>query len=105
VGLGEGDLSAGRARVTVAGMMGLLLLLGVDRMIALRFTASGVEATLARSQSEALDEVGALEDQEVAEAARVQILEARGPDQVEGALALAIELNVHRVLTRVKAAI
>jgi len=105
VGLGERNLGSGRAWVTIAGMMGLLLLLGVDRLVSLRFTASGVEATLAESKSQALDEVGVLEDQEVAAAARAQILEARSPDQVEGALALAIELNVHRVLARVKEAI
>ena len=105
VGLGERDLSAGRAWVAVAGMMGLLLLLGIDRLTALRFTTSGVEATLAESKNQALDEVGELDDQQVAAAARAQILEARSPDQVEGTLALAIELNVHRVLARVKEAI
>jgi hypothetical protein len=105
VGMGEQDLSGNRVWVVIAGMMGLLLLLGVDRLTALRVTPGGVEATLAQAQAQALEEVGALEDPEVAEVGRMQILQARSPDQVQGALAMAVELNVNRVMERVKQAI
>ena len=105
VGLGEQDLSSNRVWVVIAGMMGLLLLLAVDRLTALRVTPGGVEATLAQAQAQALEEVGALEDQEVAETARAQILRAESPAQVEAARAMAVELNVNRVMERVKQAI
>ena len=105
VGMGEQDLSGNRVWVVIAGMMGLLLLLGVDRLTALRVTPGGVEATLAQAQAQALEEVGALEDQEVTETARAQILRAESPAQVEAARAMAVELNVNRVMERVKQAI
>jgi len=105
VGLGEQDLSTNRVWVIVAGMMGLLLLLAIDRLTELRVSPRGVEATLARAQAQAMEEIGALEDREVAEAARAQILQAENPDQVKGALATAMELNVTRVVERVKEAI
>jgi hypothetical protein len=105
VGLGEQDLSSSRVWVVIAGMMGLLLLLGVDRLTELRVSPTGVEATLAQAQTQALEEVGELEDKEVAEAARAQILQAESPDQVQAAMAMATELNVNRVMERVKQAI
>jgi predicted DNA-binding transcriptional regulator YafY len=105
VGLGERDLSSNRVWVVIAGMMGLLLLLAVDRLTTLRVSPTGVEATLAQAQARALEEVGALEDQEVAETARAQILQAESPDQVQAAMAMAVELNVNRVMERVKQAI
>ncbi|MDH4136678.1 MAG: hypothetical protein OEW09_08205, partial [Anaerolineae bacterium] len=82
VGLGEQDLSSNRVWVVIAGMMGLLLLVAIDRLTALRVSPTGLEATLAQAQAQALEEVGALEDQEVAETARAQILQAESPDQV-----------------------
>jgi predicted DNA-binding transcriptional regulator YafY len=105
VGLGEQDLSSNRVWVIIAGMMGLLLLLGIDRLTALRVSPGGLEATLAQAQARALEEVGDLEDQEVAETARAQILQAESPAQVQAAMAVATELNVNRVLERVKEAI
>jgi len=105
VGLGEQDLSSSRVWVVIAGMMGLLLLLGVDRLTELRVSPGGVEATLAQAQSQALEEVGELEDKEVVEAARAQILQAESPVQVQAAMAMATELNVNRVMERVKQAI
>jgi predicted DNA-binding transcriptional regulator YafY len=105
VGLGERDLSSSRVWVIIAGMAGLLLLLAVDRLTALRVSPTGVEATLAQAQAHALEEVGALEDQEVAETARAQILQAESPAQVKVAMAMATELNVSRVMERVKQAI
>ncbi len=101
-GLGEQDLSSGRVWVIIAGMAGLLLLLGIDRLTALRVSPTGVEATLSEAKAHALEEVGALEDQEVAEAARAQILQAESPAQVETARAIAVELNVNRVVERMK---
>jgi len=105
VGLGEQDLSTNRVWVIVAGMMGLLLLLAIDRLTEIRVSPKGMEATLAQAQAQAMEEIGALEDREVAEAARAQILQAENPDQVKGALATAMELNVTRVVERVKEAI
>lgn len=105
VGLGERDLSSGRAWVIVAGMVGLLLLLAIDRLTGLKVSPGGVEATLAQAQAQALEEVRGLEDREVAEAARAQILQAESPDQVQVAMAMAVELNVSRVMERVKQAI
>jgi len=105
VGLGERDLSSGRVWVIIAGMAGLLLLLSIDRLTTLRVTPGGVEATLREAKVHALEEVGALEDQEVAEMARAQILQADSPAQVEAARAMAVELNVNRVVEQVKEAI
>jgi hypothetical protein len=105
VGLGEQDLSSSRAWVIVAGMMGLLLLLAVDRLIGLRVTTGGLEATLAQVKAQALGEMNEIEDREAAEAARAQILQAESPAQVEAARAMAVELNVNRVMERVKEAI
>lgn len=105
VGLGEQDLSSFRTWVIVAGMMGLLLLLVVDRLTELKFSPAGVEATLTEAQAHALQEVGALDNPEIAKAAQAQILRAENPDQVQAAMAMAVELNVNRVVERVKEAI
>jgi predicted DNA-binding transcriptional regulator YafY len=105
VGMGERDLSSNRVWVIIAGMAGLLLLLAIDRLTALRVSPGGLEATLAQAQAQALDEVSELEDREVAETARAQILQAESPDQVQAAMAIAVELNVNRVMERVKQAI
>jgi len=105
VGLGEQDLTASRAAVVIAGLGGLLLLLNIDRLTGLKFSASGVEATLSEAQALALEEVGALDDPEVAEAARAQILQAKSPDQVQAAMEKAVKLNVTRTLELVKDAI
>jgi predicted DNA-binding transcriptional regulator YafY len=105
VGMGERDLSSNRVWVIMAGMAGLLLLLAIDRLTALRVSPGGLEATLAQAQAQALDEVSELEDREVAETARAQILQAESPDQVQAAMAIAVELNVNRVMERVKQAI
>jgi hypothetical protein len=105
VGLGERDLSSNRVWVIIAGMAGLLLLLAIDRLTGLRVSPTGVEATLAQAQAYALEEVGELEDQDVVDAARAQILQAESPAQVEAARAMAVELNVNRVMERVKQAI
>ena len=105
VGMGERDLSSNRVWVIMAGMAGLLLLLAIDRLTALRVSPGGLEATLAQAQAQALEEVSELEDREVAETARAQILQAESPDQVQAAMAIAVELNVNRVMERVKQAI
>jgi len=105
VGLGERDLSSNRAWVVVAGMAGLLLLLAVDRLTGLKLSPSGMEATLAEVKAQALGEVNEIENREAAEAARSQILQAKNSDQVQAAMAVAVELNVNRVVERVKEAI
>jgi predicted DNA-binding transcriptional regulator YafY len=105
VGLGEQDLSSSRVWVIVAGMAGLLLLLAVDRLTGLKVSPSGVEATLAQVKAQALEEMNEIEDREAAEAARAQILQAESPAQIKAAMAMAVELNVNRVMERVKQAI
>jgi predicted DNA-binding transcriptional regulator YafY len=105
VGLGEQDLSRSRVWVVIAGMAGLLLLLAVDRLTGLKVSPGGLEATLAQVKAQALGEVSDIEDREAAEAARAQILQAESPDQVKAAMAMAVELNVNRVMERVKEAI
>jgi predicted DNA-binding transcriptional regulator YafY len=105
VGLGEQDLSSSRVWVIVAGMAGLLLLLVVDRLTGLKVSPSGVEATLAQVKAQALEEMNEIEDREAAEAARAQILQAESPAQIKAAMAMAVELNVNRVMERVKQAI
>jgi predicted DNA-binding transcriptional regulator YafY len=91
--------------IIIAGMMGLLLLLAVDRLTALKVSPGGVEATLFQVKAQALGEINEIEDQEAVEAARAQILQAESPAQVQAAMAMATELNVNRVMDRVKQAI
>jgi hypothetical protein len=105
VGVLQGDLPANRLWLVLGGMVALLLLLAVDRLTSLRVGPEGVEADLAQVQDQALARVQTLEDPRVAEAARAQILQAKTPAEVHGAVGMAMELNVSRVVDRVKAAI
>jgi len=105
IGLGERDLTANRTWVIVAAMAGLLLLLAVDRLTGLKVTSTGVEATLAETKVNAMADLAAMEDQNAAEATRPQILQAENSDQIQAAMAVAVELNVSRVVERVKDAI
>jgi hypothetical protein len=91
--------------VTIAGMVCLLLLLAVDRLTQLEVTPSGLKASLSQIQAEAIKETAAMQDTQVAEAAQAQILEAKSPEQVEDAMAMAIELNVTKIISRVQQAI
>lgn len=104
-GLGAQDIPQRRLWAIIAGMVGLLLLLAIDRLTGLRVSATGVEATLSEMQAQALDEVGALENKEAVEAAREQILQAKNPAQVETARAMAVKLNMSRVMELVQEAI
>jgi hypothetical protein len=105
VGLGDRDLGQ-RSMWALIVAMGLLILLPVvDRIQTISISPGGFEATLGAAKARALEEVGALEDQEVADAAREQIRQAKSADQVQAAMALAVELNVNRVIERVKEAI
>jgi hypothetical protein len=105
VGVLQHDLESNRLWLIIGGMVALLLLLGIDRLTALRVGPQGVEAELSQAREKALAQVEALEDKEVAEAAQAQILQAKTPAEVEGAVGMAMELNVSRVVDRVKAAI
>lgn len=106
VGLGEKDLSGNRSWVVVAGLAGLLLLLAVDRLTGLKVSPGGLEATLAEFKARAVREVGAMvEDPQVAETAQAQILQAQTVDQVQAAVAQAVELNVTRALEAIREAI
>ena len=105
VGVLQHELDSNRLWLIIGGMVALLLLLGVDRLTALRVGPTGVEAELAQAKKTALAQAEALEDKEVAEAAQAQILQAQTPAEVQGAIGMALELNVSRVVDRVKAAI
>ena len=105
LGLGEQELTSGRVWVIVVGVVGLLLLLVVDRLIQLKVSPAGMEATLDQIKARALGEMNEIEDRDAAEAARAQILQAENPDQVQAAVVVAVELNANRVIERVKGAI
>lgn len=105
VGLGDRDLSANRLLAVIGGMIGLLLLLSIDRLIGLRVSKEGVEATLAEAKVQALGEISDIENQEAAEAARTEILQAQSAEQVQAAKAMAVELNASRVIERATEAI
>jgi len=105
VGLGDRELGSNRVWVIVAGMVGLLLLLGVDRLTGLKVSPGGVEATLTEAKARALEQAGELEDPELAEALEAQILRSENPEQVKAAVDLVTELNVSRVVERIKEAI
>jgi predicted DNA-binding transcriptional regulator YafY len=105
VGLGEQELGANRVWVIIAGLVGLLLLLGVDRLIGIKVSPGGLEATLTEAKARALEQAGALDDPELAEALEAQILRSENRDQVQAAVELAHELNVNRVVGRIKEAI
>jgi predicted DNA-binding transcriptional regulator YafY len=105
VGVLQHDLESNRLWLIIGGMVALLLLLGIDRLTALRVGPQGVEAELTQAQAKALEEVAAMDDQEVAKAAKEKILQAKNPAEVEGAMAVALSLNVTRVVERAKQAI
>lgn len=105
VGLGGQDLGGNRLWALIVALLLLLLLPVVDRIQELRVSPGSFEAKLSELKAEALERIGGIEDQEAAEAARRQILQARNPDQVQAALAVAVELNVSRIMDRVKEAI
>ena len=105
IGLGSQELDIARTWVIIAGLAGLLLLLGIDRLTGLKVSPQGLEATLAEAKAQALKQVEELEDDEVAEAAKSQIRQAGSAEEVEGALGLVMELNVNRVVRRVREAI
>jgi predicted DNA-binding transcriptional regulator YafY len=102
---GSPALSASWTWVIIADMGCMLLLLAVDRLTELQVTPRGLEARLTEVQSQALEEVSAMEDPQVAQAARRQILQAKSAEQVKDAVAMAIELNVIQVVDRVQEAI
>ena len=105
VGVGGPDLSTNQVWVIIAALVGLLLLLAVDRLTGLRVSPGGVEATLSEVKAQALEEAGALEDPELAEALEAQIRRSRSRRQVQAAMELATELNVSRAVKRIKEAI
>jgi hypothetical protein len=88
-----------------AVMVLLLLLPVVDRIQTISVSLSGVEATLTEAKAKALGVVDSLEDPQIAEVAREQIFQAESTGQVRTAKAMAVELNVNRVIERVKEAI
>lgn len=105
VGLGERELSGNRMWIVIVALMGLLLLLAIDRLIGIKVSPGSLEATLSQAQARALEEVGALDDPELVEAARAQILRSETSDQVQAAMDFAVELNINRIVKRVKEAI
>jgi predicted DNA-binding transcriptional regulator YafY len=106
VGLGDQDLSGNRLGAVIGGMVGLLLLLAIDRLISLRVSREGVEATLTEAKAQALERVGAMvEDPQAAESVRERIIQAKSPGQVQAAVAQAVELNVTQTVDTVREAI
>jgi predicted DNA-binding transcriptional regulator YafY len=105
VGLGGRDLGQRSMWVLIVAMGLLILLPVVDRIQTISISPTGFEATLSEAKARALEEVGALEDQEAAEAAREEILQAESAEGVQAAVAVAVELNVNRVIERVEEAI
>jgi predicted DNA-binding transcriptional regulator YafY len=104
-GLGDQELSSNRLWAVIGGMVGLLLLLAIDRLTGLRVSTEGVEATLAEVKVQALDEISDMEDKDAVNAARKDILRAQTTDQVRAAKAVAVELNANRIIERVTKAI
>lgn len=105
VGMGDPDLGQRSMWALIVAMALLILLPVVDRIQTISISPTGFEATLGEVKAQALEEVGALEDQEVAQAAREQIRQAESASQVRAAVAMAAELNVNRVVERVEEAI
>jgi len=101
----ESDIGARSMWALIVAMVLLVLLPVVDRVQTISVSPTGFEATLSEAQALALEEVGTLDDPEVAEAARAQILQAKSPDQVQAAMEKAVKLNVTRTLELVKDAI
>jgi predicted DNA-binding transcriptional regulator YafY len=104
-GMGERDLGQRSTWVLIVAMGLLILLPVVDRIQTISLSPTGFEARLSEAKARALEEVGALEDQAVAEVAREEILHAESAGQVQAALAVAVELNANRVIERVQQAI
>lgn len=104
-GLGERDLGDRNTWALIVAMALLVLLPVVDRIQEIRISPGGFEARLSQTKAQALEEIAAMEDRGVAQAARAQILQARSAEQVQAALAMAVDLNVTRVVERVKEAI
>jgi predicted DNA-binding transcriptional regulator YafY len=105
IGLGEQDLPNSRVWITIAASVGLLLLLAIDRLTGLKVSTEGVEATLTEAKVKALEEISDIENQEAAEAARAEILQAQSTEQVKAAKAVAVELNATRIVERATEAI
>jgi len=105
VGLGSAELSSSRVQVIIAGMLGLLLLLAIDRLTELSMSGSGFTATLSEAKVRALQQVETLDNRQVAEVTRAKIMAASSPAEVQGALSLAQELNVTRIVDQITQAI
>jgi hypothetical protein len=104
-GMGGRDLGNHNMWALIVAMALLVLLPVVDRVQSLSVTPGGFEATLTETKAQALEAIDALEDQEAAQAARKRILEAQSAGEVQAAKAMAVDLNVDRVVERLKDAI
>lgn len=106
VGMGDHDLGDKSMWALIVALALLVLLPVVDRIQEIDISPTGFKAKLlSEDQAQALEEVGALDAPEVAEATRAQILQAKSPDQIQAAMAMAVKLNVNRVVEQVKEAI
>ena len=104
--LGEQELDTNRLWAIIAGMVGLVLLLTIDRLRELRVSPTGgFEATLDEAKTSALEEIDGLDHPVAKEAAAAQILQAKSAEQIEAVRAMAIKLNVSQVMDRVREAI
>jgi|GEM_PF-1993730 len=103
---GERTLETTRLWAVIAGMVGLVLLLTIDRLRELRVSPTGgFEATLTEAKASALEEIEGLDHPVAKETAATQILQAKSTEQVEAVRAMAIKLNIGQVMERVKEAI
>jgi len=102
---GGSEIRSGQVWIIIAGMACLLLLLAIDRLEELRLTPTSLQARLSHTKAQALEAVGAIEDQEARAAALAGILQARSVKEVRQVRDLAIELNVNTVEQRIREAI
>jgi predicted DNA-binding transcriptional regulator YafY len=102
----KSDLGGNSVWVLIVAMALLVLLPVVDRIQTLSLSPAGLEATMTETQAKAIKEVGAMvEDPQAANAAQAQILQAKSPEQVQAAVAQAVQLNVTRTVDATKEAI
>lgn len=101
----ESDIGANSMWALIVAMGLLVLLPVVDRIQEISLSPTGFSAKLTQTKAEALAEVSQMENREAAEMIQGQIVQARTPGEVKAVQAMAVELNVNRVLETVKQAI
>jgi len=102
----ESDVGDRSMWVIIVAMALLVLLPVVDRIQEIDISPTGFKAKLNETQAQALEEVSArVEDPNVVEKARANILQAKQPAQVQEAVKEAVKLNVIKTVESVETAI